>query len=234
MVNEVIKGQKQKAIIKSDIVFCIDASDSMIPCIEGVKNNIKNFVEKIKTYSEAQIEVRLGFIAHNSDHETITFYIKEFTSDPEDFKNCLSKLTTQSSEANMPALDWALDFPWERNAHKFVILFTDEPIDGGWEPELSRSKIPELKQKIDDLGVTFFLASLQGPEYADYGQFVDGDRCFGVWLSDYHEYEGATFQKLLEKLGKTVGIKSMGQVAMQKPMKKDIYGVKSIANIIKL
>ena len=229
------KGAGDKPIqkAKSDVVFCIDVSDSMVPCIDGVKDNIKEFVERIESDPKLNIDVRLGFLGHTSDHSTINFYIKDFTQDTEEFKRALTGLTNENSEANLPALDWSLDFPWQREAHKFVILFTDEPVEGGWDPSASRAKMEELKKKIKDLGASVYLATFHGPEFSEYPSIASTDRCEHIPISGYDEFKGAHFPALMNKLAMKVSTGSRQVVNVQKPVEKDIYKVRSIASVIK-
>jgi Mg-chelatase subunit ChlD len=233
MVQTIIRKTPKNVAI-SDIVFCIDISDSMTPCIEGVKNNVNNLIETIEKDPEISIDWQLGLLAHFSDHETIDFWIKDFTSDVEAFKRSVSSLETGSSEANLPALDWSLDFPWRENAHKFIIMFTDESVDGGWNPDKSRSKIEELKKKIRKIGASIYVVSFNLPEYKDYLEIASTDKCDFIEIDSYNGFEGAEFEKLLEKLGKKISTGSRGIVKNQGVVKKDIYEVSSIVNIKRL
>ena len=226
-------GDKPVQKVKSDIVFCIDVSSSMIPCIDGVKENIRRFVEKIQSDPELNIEVRLGFLGHDSDHSAINFYLKEFTQDTEEFKRALTGLANENSEANLPALDWSLDFPWNRDAHKFVILFTDEPVEGGWDPAASRAKIEDLKNKIRDIGASVYLATFTGAEYSEYLDIAATDKCAHIPIAGYEDFEGAQFLAILEKLAKRVSTGSRGIANVQKPVEKDIYKVRPIATVTK-
>jgi hypothetical protein len=49
----------------ADVVFLVDASRSMEPCIEGVKRHISTFVDVFKNDPNNQWDVRLDFIAHD-------------------------------------------------------------------------------------------------------------------------------------------------------------------------
>ncbi len=48
----------------ADIVFVIDASSSMEPCVEGLKDNIKNFVDYFKDDPNSMWDLRFDFVAH--------------------------------------------------------------------------------------------------------------------------------------------------------------------------
>jgi len=221
MVQIALKKKQAKEKVKSDIVFCIDVSGSMTPCIEGVKANVRNFVRSIENDPQLSIDWRLGFLAHTIDGRII-FRKLDFTTDISRFISALGSLNTFSDEVNFPAIDWCLDFPWRKDVHKFVISFTDEPIDTGWKRGLSMSRKDELKQKILDLGVNFFMVSFDYPEYQD---LCSVDRGRLISIGDYGDFSGVKFGDLMNKLAISVSTGSRGRLAAQKPVKKDIYGI---------
>jgi hypothetical protein len=227
------QGQPQRKIL-SDIVFTIDVSASMSPCIEGVKKNVIDFIGGLQKESAAPIDYRLGLLAHTWNGANILFFKKDFSSDLDDFRKAVTSLSTGVDEANFPALDWSLDFNWRKAAHKFILMFTDEPIDGGWEPSASRDKINELTEKIRNLGASVYLASFNQPGYEDYQFIGSTDKCEFIPVGDYANYDRVEFKKLMEKLGKTVGQNSQGRVDEVAAIRQDIYGVKSIVQLTSL
>ncbi len=50
----------------ADVVFCLDASDSMKPCIDGVKTHISSFLEGLKSDRQRNWDVRFDFLAHQT------------------------------------------------------------------------------------------------------------------------------------------------------------------------
>ena len=48
----------------ADVVFCLDASDSMQPCIDSVKTHISSFLEGLKSDRQRSWDVRFDFLAH--------------------------------------------------------------------------------------------------------------------------------------------------------------------------
>src|SRR3990172_8314367 len=52
---------------KADIVFCIDVTQSMQYCIDGIKSHIKRFVEGLQT--SAAIDYRLALVAYRDIHD---------------------------------------------------------------------------------------------------------------------------------------------------------------------
>src|SRR5580698_678411 len=50
-----------------DVVFCLDASGSMAPCIDGVRRNIGAFIDGLVGDANRKIDCRLDFLAHSCD-----------------------------------------------------------------------------------------------------------------------------------------------------------------------
>jgi hypothetical protein len=49
----------------ADVVFIVDASRSMEPCIEGVKRHVSTFVDVFRNDPNGQWDIRLDFVAHD-------------------------------------------------------------------------------------------------------------------------------------------------------------------------
>jgi hypothetical protein len=140
--------QQQISKIKgiSDIIFCIDKSGSMGPCIGGVKNNINNFINAINTFSpNLKIDWKIGFCSYDNE----TFDILDFTNDTLKFSSLLSSVTPGGNEFTAGAIDFCITyFKWREVSNRFLLVFTDEPMEGGWYFEESKAKFPELLRKI--------------------------------------------------------------------------------------
>ncbi|MCG7850918.1 MAG: VWA domain-containing protein [Methanosarcinaceae archaeon] len=228
MVQTLIKPKKVIQMARTDIVFCIDISGSMEPCIAGVKQNIRGFIDLIEEDPEVTIDWRLAFLAHDS----LTFYVREFTSNVLEFRDALDGLNTGGDEANLPALDWCLDFPWRSDGHKFVIMFTDEGVDGGWEPEKSRSMIEALMKKIVDIGASVHIIANDISESDDYRRIATANKCRFIGIPAGSNFNAVNFDEMMAKLGKSVSTGSRGIVCNQQPVGKDIYRLKSLVNKI--
>ena len=160
---------------KVDIVFCLDTSDSMKPCIDSVRDHIGKLLEQLE---KASFEWRIDFLAHNipgrdgglvyhnesvngspwaalyRDDQGFEF----FTKDVETFKRRLGELECTGDESMLLALDMALDFPFAPadETQRVVILVSDEPFESN-EPEAfakAKGKVEALKKKIMDRHVT--------------------------------------------------------------------------------
>lgn len=227
LISQQPRERKRKGV--ADIVFCIDASGSMEPCIEGVKNHIEKFLDGVLSNPQLSfVDWRLGILAHDSEN----FYILDFTNDITRFKDALRKVKTGGQEFTLPALDWSLDFPWREDAHKIIVLFTDEPLEDGEDPGFQRSKMEELRNKIIALRCMVFFV---GPECPEYREIEKLPRCIFEPISQHSDFYKVGFDKVLERIGKTI---SRSIESPQQPLKisvsKDIYGIKGRIKIKKI
>ena len=222
----------------ADVVFCLDASASMGPCIEGVKSHIASFVDGLNDGGQQSWNLRLDYVAHwagpglhmESMHEpnlVAAFYgssstqqgARLFTSDLEEFKGGLSRVQTGANEASLAALDSCLDFPWRPagESHRVIVFMTDEPTSGGQETEKQEGKLPELIQKIMDLRVLLFLV---GPECPVYEELSEVDK------SEYEMIDGLSsvnFNNLLSGIGKSVSVSQTSQQSVEPTIKRELY-----------
>ncbi|MBI5409174.1 MAG: VWA domain-containing protein [Nitrospirae bacterium] len=220
------KQQKIKGV--ADIVFCVDASGSMSPCIDGLKDHIASFLEGISSNKNLEsVDWRLGFLAHDSE----TFYVKEFVNDINDFKTALKGVTTGGDEFTLPALDWCVDFPWRENSQRVVVLFTDETLETGADPGRQRSRLRELTEKIMGLRVMVYFV---GPDCPEYKSIADLPRCYFNPVDAHSGFFKTGFEKVLERIGKTLsGSLTPGQTPSAS-FRKDIYNVAQEVKITRL
>ncbi len=219
---------QRKAKASADIVFCIDSSGSMSPCIEGVKNHIESFITGLISNPQFDLDWRLGIVSY--DYEV--FRILEFTEDIERFRSALQKIEAGGDELTFPALDWSLDFPWRPHAHKIIVLFTDEPLEDGDDPDYQRSKMDLLFEKIVKLRCMVYFV---GPSCEEYEKIATLPRCYFEPLEQHEDFFKIGFDKVLERIGKTISqsISYQGQ-STSEYVPKDIYGIKGRLRIEKL
>ncbi|MBP6059261.1 MAG: VWA domain-containing protein [Candidatus Saccharicenans sp.] len=225
---------KQKPIERkltgvADIVFCIDASGSMEPCLKGLKDHIKKFLDGLSSNKQiSSLSWRLGIVAHDAER----FYILDFTSELDRFKQALKKIKPGANEYTLPALDWSLDFPWNENAHKIVIAFTDEPLKDGYNPDFQASKKDMLFEKIKNLRCMVYFV---GPECPVYKEIQTLPRCFFVPITEQADFFKVGFEQVLERIGKTLSGSIASSVqAPRVEIEKDIYNIKNEIKVIKI
>jgi len=139
---------------KVDILFVVDASDSMSPCFQKLRDNLRRFIQPL---NQASFEIRYGLLAYNAgadgrnaiyEHTFIGgndpslvkgLYSpqvntdKYFTSDANKFLTALESVRTQGDENTLLALDTAADFPFRTpdESRRVIALFTNEKLEDG-------------------------------------------------------------------------------------------------------
>ena len=208
----------------ADIVFCIDASDSMGPCIEAVKKNINCLIESLKSDHQRNWDIRIDFLAHcagNNLHQLSSLRLtcvpmiesiynstnlnqNFFTSDIKEFQESLNKISVTGDECTLVALDIALDFPWRKSAdcHRAVVLLTDEPIETGLNVEHQVSKITALVEKVHNKRIKLFIVA---PDSEAFHKVSMADRCEYEVLDNTNDgMQSIDFKKLMDAIGKSV------------------------------
>jgi len=209
-----------------ELVFVLDASESMRPCFEGLANNLQQVVNPLQTLG---LKVRLGFIAMrvgnatggggviatasiNSASDPIALIASGdpglFTEDNALFSSKMRALELGGDEHQLLALDCALDFPFGPmvNTRRVVAMFSDETIEDGFLGAAVVEKIPAIVTKIMARRIQFFAALPSSPALealgsADCAQIepVQG----GEGLANVN------FSKLLGQMAKSISCASL-------------------------
>lgn len=123
-----------------DIVFCIDATGSMAPCIDSIKANArrfhKEFVKKMTDLNSSITSMRIKLIAFRDYGEDGADAMSEsrffeFPDDQADFENCLAGITATGGgddpENGLEALYCAMrsDFVTGTKDRQVIVLFSD-------------------------------------------------------------------------------------------------------------
>jgi len=206
----------------SDIVFCIDLSGSMRPCIEGVKNHISTFVSNLEMGSPNMvIDWRMAFCGYNAEN----FYVSRFTDRTSDFSNMLRGVNVENRNEYTPgAIDYCVSqLPWRNECNKFLIVFTDERFKGGMEYSDTIANFPDLLREIEDSHTSLFFF---GPKDKYYGQFEHLPRANTKFISG--SFEGVDFSTLLSSLGKTVSRSTGGQGGYSTYSPRSVYDISDI------
>jgi hypothetical protein len=189
----------------ADVVFVLDASGSMEKVLEAVKKHIDDFVAGVNSSKNSSIDLRLGLVVHPTDDRPFSKSY-DFTSDKDEFRRNLASVTlSNENEWTLPAIDKALDFSWRTQGRRFVAVFTDEAVDDGAEPEIQKSKLEDLKNKILALHVHGYFIAPPCPIYDMLGKQMP--RMVRVILTQ-DELATYDFGKFLGDMGKTVSVTS--------------------------
>lgn len=131
----------------ADVVFVLDVSGSMSDIIEGVKNHIADFVDKLLNDPQSTVrDVRLGLVTHDVEGRPAV-HAAGFVTTAGEFRRYLELAPRGHTEYGLPAIDRALDFPWRERCRRYIVFLTDEPVEGGHNPEFQRFKLNELCQR---------------------------------------------------------------------------------------
>lgn len=220
----------------ADILFCIDASASMKPCFNALREHLNDLLNSLQGSGKAW-DIRFDFISQNvaisqsnssvrvfvhhsvSSNDTLTdLYCSEnpearfFTPDREKLLNRLDAIECKGDEAMLIALDTALDFPWRDSAdcHRVLIFLTDEPcetnIDNG---EKYPKLIDNIIDKIHDRVVMLFIVA---PESDAYDELSQANRCeYKVIQGTGDGFRNVDFKKIMEFIGKSVSVPSVNE-----------------------
>ncbi|MEI7486833.1 MAG: vWA domain-containing protein [Chryseobacterium sp.] len=145
-----------------DIVFAIDTSESMRPCINGLSKNLEKIIVPFQSYG---FNVRFGLLGYSVGKSSSGGFVAQvntlsgglesiykpsnqgdslFTNNPKLFSDKIKSLeqVLQGDENHLFALDMAFDFPFGpvSTTRRVVCLFSDERIEDGflgeWDPKI--------------------------------------------------------------------------------------------------
>ncbi len=233
--------------INVDLVFVIDASHSMQPCFDQLRNNLNEVlrpmqgqIAKIRFGLVVQsVGVQSGVAVYNhsflcgSSHEDLKKLYQRgpndpdprnefFTDDPDHFSNALATVKPQGNEDMLVALDIALDFPFGplSNTKRVVALFSDEPFEGGISTDTYNSKLPEIIQKIYDRHIMLFCAI---PDSEAIQTLAGADRSEIEIVDGGDGLSSVDFRQLLTQMGKSISVSSL-QAVGEPPYKRALFG----------
>ena len=229
---------------KVDIVFCLDISDSMAPCIAAVKENITSLVKQLR---QANFDWRLDFIANCVPGKNIydtqslraesaidSLYRKPncsdfFTDKLDEFCAGISRLKVEGDEDMLFALDCALDMPFGAadETQRVIILLSDEPFTTNYQfhEKKHRDKVASLIAKIQARHVTLF-AVMPHDEIAEDLATVDKAEFIPVEKTDNGLAE-IDLKKMFEQFGKTISIQTRQQGGDEK-FEEALFGQKDM------
>ena len=218
-----------------DIVFCLDASHSMQPCIDAVRRHVFSFVSSLEASpNQRRVDWRVDFLAYAADQEGNVFQHQSlhssrmnvldalyptpkseyfFTRDLAEFQRGLEQIEVGGDEATLLALDVALDYPWRprHECHRVLVCLTDEPFETNAARDMQLPRLPELLDKIQKLGVMLFLIA---PESDVYSRIGDVDKSEYETVDEVgNGLQSVAFDKVLAYMGKSVSM--AGQVSGQ-------------------
>lgn len=200
-----------KKVNQVDIVFCVDCTESMAPCFEGLVKNLHHFVTGLQSANE--VDFRLRVIEYRDLNEGEQTVAKDFTADADEFRRQLDALVPAGGgdipESTLDAIYVALSSPWRSPCHKAVLVFTDAPS----HPRLHETIVPagvnpDIETVINLLEakrVWLYLVAVEDPLYQ---RLHDREKTFlQLYPEDDARFEGlrnVDFAKVLEFFGKSI------------------------------
>jgi len=221
-----------------DIVFVIDASYSMAPCIEGLCKHLGSMLAPMR---QMNVPVRFGLVTHqvpsgpvpkiatlSGNHRSIYHGDGNglFTDRPATMIEHFGRIEPGSDERNLAALDCALDFPFGpiESTIRVVAMFSDEAIETGSHPDSDLQHLPELISKIQARGVRLYGAV---PESTGFERLAEVDGSEFEFIDAYSADRNSSFDQidfgnLLGQMGKSISAsKAQGS---ERPYKRALFG----------
>ena len=213
-----------------DLLFIMDITGSMGNCIELVKANIINIIEKIPEKCPG-IDINMGFIGYRDVEEIEKGYIKDidFTTDYNWLKNSIMDINAQGGGDESEDIAWAMEIAlkknWKNNA-KFAILFADAPCHGNKYYEIGvgddypngvpgRRNIEELIEELAKKNISLYCTEINGTTKMMYQ----------IFKNIYNNYNKCEFNIIPLTEGENI-TKNIGDICSK------IYSKHRIVNIL--
>ena len=211
----------------ADIVFCIDSSASMQPCLEAVKSNVGNLLEGLAADGQGlSWDVRFDFLTFSATGDGVYRFqstrlsssdiVKNiyknpsaqsfFTRDLKEFRKALGEVRAEGEEQHLIALDTAMDYPWRPSAdcHRVVVLLSDEPVETGVEVQQQAEKVDTIISKAMEKRIKLFIVA---PESDVFYRLAAADRCEYTDLESTQDgLQHVDFSRMLTAIGKSVSV----------------------------
>lgn len=238
----------------ADVIFCLDASGSMGPCIDGVKRHIGSFVSGLKSDNQQTWDLRLSFLAYcagENDGGGCTFGFQWmdakaagmglidalyrpderqggssqfWTSEISEFVAKLDAVRVYGDEAPLVALDTALDFPWRSEKDSHRVVVV--LTDESLETGVMvPEQIAVIPKLIQKLHSLRVKLFIVAPSSDAFDSLCAADRCEYETVSDAHTgLMNVDFKKILGAIGKSVSV-SVGDLQQITPSKPATRGL---------
>lgn len=227
-----------------DIVFVLDASESMKPCFDALRQHLNAILQPMQGFVN---NVRFGLLAHfAAPHGGKAIYEHTFlggqgpemlpklygqgsandadffVTDGNVFARKLSEVRLGANEEMLVALDTALDFPFGElsNTKRVVAMFSDEKLEDGLEEGKYNDKIPAIIDKIHARKIKLFAAM---PGSVGLYELAQADQSEIEEVADGNGLGGVDFAKLLGQMGKSISGSSL-QATSEPAYKKALFG----------
>jgi hypothetical protein len=226
-VKRVPPPRAAKMSTQADIVFCVDATASMQPCISRVKDGLRIFAENLQ--SSANVDFRLRLIAFRDRHDPTcgqSWIETDFMTSVNEFYQSLESIIAQGGgdnpESTLDALYLALHSKWRSDrTHKTIVLLTDDDTHPTIHPSTYSGRDNDIFRIIQDFqtmnNIMLFMVAPKFPIYELIEKsMISADRKVVFNWVPYHvqdeRYKGLSsvnWVPLMEMLGKTISSASV-------------------------
>ena len=230
-----------------DLVLVIDASASMKPCFDGLRQHLAKVLQPLQGHVNnvefcvlaQSVGQRGRQLVHDhrflgcSGAEALDLLYRSpatqgaprsrfFSKDPENVRSFLQGLTPDGNEDLLLALDLAADLPFGNvgNTCRIVALFSDEPIEDGAVDAGRLDKIPALIEKLNQRRIKLFAAVPESPAALELSQ---ANRSEIEFVEGGDGLRGVDFGVLLSQMGKSISVMSL-QSTGEAPYQRALFG----------
>lgn len=220
----------------ADIVFCMDASGSMEPSFDGVRNHVFKLLDELDSDLQRSWDVRFDFLAYqtaycNCGKVGMSFYTVNqknfgilkalyhqgdldanevgdqfFTTDLELFRKRLGKITCEGDETTAVALDMAADFPFRDASTCHRVVILLTD-----EALDTGTSVEQSNEKLMELAQKFqerrIALYMITPQCDAYDTLSQIDKCEWTIVDDGNTgLRNVDFAKLMQSIGKSVSV----------------------------
>ena len=232
----------------ADIVFCMDASGSMKPTFDGVRNHVLELLDSLKADPQYSWDVRFDFLAYSTayncdgkdgmkfrtvgknDQQVIDALYKGaydanggsssgfFTSDVNAFRSALAEVKCNGDETTAVALDMAADFPFRDATTCHRVIILLTDEEMETGSGISRSK-DKLLALAGKLQDRRIALYMVTPQSDMYDTLSQIDKCEWTVVDDSSNgLSTVDFSKLMQSIGKSVSVSQTSTSASIDPM----------------
>jgi uncharacterized protein involved in tellurium resistance len=228
-----------------DLVLVIDASASMKPCFDGLRQHLTKVLQPLQGHVSnvefcvlaQSVGMRGRQLVHDhrfldcSGAEALDLLYKAdavqgaprsrfFTSDARRVAGFLADLRPEGNEDLLLALDIAADLPFGSvgDTCRVIALFSDEPIEAGAVEAGRLEKIPALIDKLQQRRIKLFAAIPESPAALELSQ---ANRSEIDFVEGGDGLRRVDFDVLLAQMGKSISVMSLqstGEASYQRAL----------------
>lgn len=222
-----IQAQSSKAKIKGkgDIVFCIDVTGSMQNTIDGVKDNLSQFIANLKTGGQTPLDWRAKAIGFRDTEVDTTPFVgleNSWATTEDEFLAQLDKLEADGGDDTAETLLDALYKifklqDWDDSRHKMIVIFTDAPTKPQLNPSVVEAGEDTSYNTLVNLGITGrFKIYYYGPVDSIITELDKALPRMSIHpCDDLNALSPEEFKDIIAGLAKTLSQASSGVVAAQ-------------------